>query len=62
MGCSLSKKKEKEHKKPQKPIQGSIYNIFRLLSQRESPRLRRDSKPIDLDDHLMDVVDVCYKD
>lgn len=62
MGCSSSKDQKKGTKKSQKPIQGSIYNIFRLLSQKESPRARKDDNQLDIDEYLRDVVDVCYKD
>ena len=61
MGCSFSRDQKEEPKNPQKPAHGSIYNIFRLLSSRESPRHRRDTPPpVDLDDHLRDVVDICF--
>lgn len=62
MGCSSSKKKENGSSITHKPIQGSIYNIFRLLSQKESPRAREHSNPLDIDEYLKEVVDVCYED
>lgn len=59
MGCSISRPQVKEPTNPKNPVHGSIYNIFRLLSDREPPRLRRDdTPPRDLDEHLKDVVDI----
>lgn len=55
MGCVISKKESEN-----KPIQGSIYNIFRLLSNREPPRWRKDVPEMNIDEHLHDVVDVLY--
>lgn len=62
MGCTESRiRRNKEVNDPnQQPVvHGSIYNIFRLLSTRETPRWRtEDSRQLDLDEHLKDVVDV----
>ena len=54
MGCSTSKNKEEENKKQ---MEGSIYKIFRLLSNREPPNWRKNDFVLDLDDHLEEVVD-----